>query len=242
MIKKQSGFTFIELILTMVLCSILAGVVVEIIAGPIRAYFWYTQRSVLVDMAQMSIESIQNDLNSSMPNSLTVNSQPEKQEIQFRSVLYKGVLLPEQLAGNKSSITIELPANIAQSDQSLFMTFASNDEKNQRLYPFTVSHKDKGVDIVLKEPLPSFSKPLPFFIVTALTKYECLQTKHTLERIAMVNESEKQTSLISNQVADCQFTPLKGQQKGVLVSFSFGQDKSQVKLTQPLFLGKGYEQ
>lgn len=242
MIKRQSGFTFIELILTMVLCSILAGVVVEIIAGPIRAYFWYTQRSVLVDMAQMSIESIQNDLNTSMPNSLTINSQPEKQEIQFRSVLYKGVLLPEQLASNKSSIAIELPANIAQSEQPLFITFISSDEKNNKLYPITVSHKDKDVKILLKEPLPSFSKPLPFYIVTALTKYECLQTKHTLERIAVYSETDRQTSLISNQIANCEFSPLNGQQKGVLVSFGFGQDKSQIKLTQPLFLGKGYEQ
>jgi hypothetical protein len=240
--KRQNGFTYIELILTMVLCAILAGVVVEIIAGPIRAYFWYTQRNLLVDMAQVSIESIQHDLNSSMPNLLIVNSQPEKQEIQFRQVLYKGVLLPDQLTNNKLSLAIELPENVANKEQPLFMTFVSNDEKNQKIYPLVVSHKDKGIEILLKEPLPAFSKPLPYFIVTAITKYECLQNKHTLERIAMVSDTGKQTSLISNQVTDCQFTLLNGQQKGVLVSFGFGQDKSHVKLTQPLFVGKSYVQ
>lgn len=220
----------------MVLCAILAGVVVEIIAGPIRAYFWYTERSSFVDMAQMSIESIQNDLNHSLPNSLMINSQPEKQEIAFRSVLYKGILLPDQLAGNKIIIPIELPSNLIQEQQPLFIALPSNGDKSQKLYPCVITLKDKGSEIILKEPFSAFSNPLPFYIVTGLTKYECVQKSHTLERIA------NQTSLISNQVANCQFTPLNGQQMGVLVSLGFGQNNSQVKLTQPLFVGKGYAQ
>lgn len=242
MMKKQSGFTFIELILTMVLSAILAGVVVEIIAGPIRAYFWYTQRSQYVDMAEMSIESIQNDLHNSLPISLSVNSQPDKQEMTFRNVVHKGVLLPEQLTAATTLLPIELPPSVLEEDQPLFLVFAMPGEQQYKLHSLTVLHSDKGRQIKSNEALPNLTKPVPFYIVTTLTKYECIQNTHTLERIAQYGEKKSETSLISNQVKDCQFKLLDGQPKGVLVSLILGQDKSQVKLTQPLYLGKGYVQ
>ena len=242
MIKKQSGFTFIELILTMVLSAILAGVVVEIIAGPIRAYFWYTQRSVNIDMAELSIESIKSDLDNSLPKSLIINSLPEKQEMIFRNIVYKGVLLPEQLAAGNLLLSTDVRPTVLLEDQPLFLALINPGEKQQKLYPLTVIRSDKGWQIKSKEALPKLQKPVPFYIVTALTKYECLQNNHTLERIALYGEKNSQTSLISNQVHDCMFTLLNGQPKGVLVSFIFGKDKAQVKLTQPLYSGKGYEE
>jgi len=232
--KRQSGFTFIELILTMVLSAILAGIVIEMIAGPIRAYFWYTQRSLYVDMAQTSIDSIQNDLNNSLPNSLIVNSQPEKKEILFRNILYTGVWLPET--------NTQLPQKLLheQQERVLFIVFPHSGDQG-KLYPYTLVKTDNARIIKLQESPPDLHKPQPYYIVTSLHKYECVQESHTLERTATLNESASQTSLISNQVSDCQFSLLQGQPKALLVSFSFGQGKSRVKLTQPLYFGKSYD-
>lgn len=242
MMKKQSGFTFIELILTMVLCSILAGIVVEIIAGPIQSYFWYTQRSLFVDMAEVSLESIQSDLKNSLPQSVVINSQPEKQELQFRKIFYKGVTLPTKNGATQLlTLNSPLPESIILEVRNgpLFIVFPAAKDHKDKLYPFSLVNTGDVSEIKLNEALPSFlQKPMPFFIVSSLTKYECLQEAHTLVRITQFSAQNSEKFLIANQVSDCQFTLQNLQPPSVLVSLSFGEDKSHIKLTQPIFLGK----
>lgn len=239
MIKKQSGFTFIELILCMVLSAILAGVVVEIIAGPIRAYFWYTQRNHYVDMAQMSLENIQADLQSSLLSSISLNKQSQGQSLHFRNIVYKGIALPsEQAPTNNLTIHTSLPDNLIsiKQNQELFVVFPAMNNAKDKLYRFTMTSKEKGHAITLSEPF-SLQHPMPFYIVSSLITYECLPDTHTLERVMVTSPSESQKSLLSNQLSDCQFTLVDGQPQKVLVSLSFGEKKTRVTLAQPITVG-----
>ncbi len=239
MIKKQGGFTFIELILCMVLSAILAGVVVEIIAGPIRAYFWYTQRNQYVDMAQMSLETIQSDLQTSLPSSIRLNNQTQDHSLNFRNIVYKGIALPNgKVASRNLSINSELPDNLilAKNDQELFIVFPAVNSMKDKLYPFAITNSENGSAISLIESLV-VQYPTPFYVVSGLATYECAPDAHTLVRKIAIRSDQNQQSLLSNVLSDCQFTLLDGNPKKVLVSLSFGKKKSQITLSQPIVVG-----
>jgi len=235
MMKNQNGFTFIELILTMVLCAILATVVVEIIAGPIRAYFSYTQRSLLVDMAEVSLEMIENDLNQSLPNSLTVKNQ----EIFFRKIFYKGLALPPQNSKSQFlTLNEQLPQSVVDGlqQQPFFIVFPAAPSSKDQLYPFSLVNNENVSQIKLNVP-DFLDKPMPVYIVTQLTRYECLADKKTLERMTEVGGANNEKNLVASEVSDCQFTRLAGNADGVLVSFRFGSDKNHIQLKQPIYIG-----
>ncbi|HRE31100.1 MAG TPA: type II secretion system protein, partial [Candidatus Berkiella sp.] len=86
--KKQTGFTLIELIITMVISAILASVVIEIIAGPIRSYFWYAKRSALVNIAESNFDTIQQDLRNSLSESVVIQNTQHTQNLSFRKILH----------------------------------------------------------------------------------------------------------------------------------------------------------
>lgn len=231
--KQQNGFTFIELILTMVLCAILAGVVVEIIAGPIRAYFGYTQRSHLVDMAEISLEMIENDLSQSLPSSLDVKNQ----EIAFRKIFYKGMVMPARDPKTPFITLYEpLPKSVIDEleQQPLFVVFPG--ASLNQMYTFSLLNAEKTNQIKLNELPSEINKPMPFYIVTQLTRYECKEETGTLER-SIINASSSEKNLIASDVSSCQFTRLANLPSGVLVSFRLGSDKNHIQLKQPIYVG-----
>ncbi len=215
--NKQNGFTFIELILSMVLSAILAGVVVEIIAGPIRSYFWYAERSAWVDMAQMSLESIQQDLKQCLPSSIKVSNESKSQVLSFRNILYKGFVLPHEKPYVPEEISAQHPG------EQLYVVFPSRHDTLHALQP---------------QLLNNLAYPVPYYIVGNLTQYDCQAKDHVLERVSFLTENAKQTALLTNQVIDCQFKMLSDQSNpSILVSFTFGRGNSQVSLTQPILIG-----
>ncbi|MGE3318369.1 MAG: type IV pilin protein [Candidatus Berkiella sp.] len=236
MMKKQNGFTFIELILTMVLSAILAGIVVEIIAGPIRAYFNYTQRSYLVDTAEASLEMIENDLNQSLPGSLNVKNQ----ELEFREILYKGMALPMQdQKARFLTLNEPLPKTVIDEidQRPLFIVFPSVSANKEQLYSFALVNAENAKQIKLNDHPGFLNKPMPIYIVTQLTRYECSQEQRTLQRLTQLSASSSEKNLIANEVSDCQFTRLANEPKGVLVSFRLGTEKNHIELKQPIYVG-----
>lgn len=215
--NKQNGFTLIELILSMTLSAILAGVVVEIIAGPIRSYFWYAERSAWVDMAQTSLESIEQDLKQCLPSSVKVSNDPKSQILSFRNILYKGFVLPHE----KPYVPEEI--NAQHQREQLYVVFPSNNDTLHPLQP---------------QLLNNFADPVPYYIVGNLTQYDCLAKDHVLERVSFLTDDAKQTALLTNQVMDCQFTMLSNKSNpSIVVSLTFGRGHSQVSLTQPISVG-----
>lgn len=238
MIAKQSGFTVIELILCMVLSAILSGVVVEIIAGPIRSYFWYTQRNQYVDMAQMSLETIQSDLQNSLSSSVGLKTEAQGQSLHFRNILYKGIVIPNgKIASRNLVISTDLPENLLlTTQQELFIVFPGVNSLKDKLYPMTITQYEKQHVINVPESLV-VQYPTPFYIVGSLAAYECVPEAHTLVRTMAISRDQNQKSLLSNEVSNCQFALLDGKPQKVLVSLSFGANQSQVTLTQPMIVG-----
>lgn len=202
----------------MVLSAILAGVVVEIIAGPIRSYFWYAERSAWVDMAQMSLESIQKDMKQCLPSSVTITNESQKQVLSFRNILYKGFVLPNEKPQLPKAIFAE------HSDEKLYVVFPSSNDTLYAFQPELRSH---------------LAYPAPYYIVGSWNQYNCLANDHVLERVTVLTEKDKRTALLTNQIMDCQFKLLTSEPNpDILVSLTFGRANSQIVLTQPIYVGQ----
>lgn len=91
--KKLGGFTLIELILTLVLSGILASIVVEIIAGPIRSYFWVAQQAVKVQNAELAMGNLARDLQWAFPSSVHIESQNNTHTLIFKKI--RSVVFPQ---------------------------------------------------------------------------------------------------------------------------------------------------
>ncbi len=69
---RQSGFTLIELIVTITLTVIVAGFSMYLISGPVRAYADQARRSELVAAADNALLNIARDVRRALPNSTRV--------------------------------------------------------------------------------------------------------------------------------------------------------------------------
>lgn len=70
--KKNKGLTLIELIISMVITSILVGVISQLISGPMQGYTESVARMQLIQMADVAFMRIARDVQSTVPNSLRV--------------------------------------------------------------------------------------------------------------------------------------------------------------------------
>ena len=68
----QSGFTLVELVITIALMTIVISFMAMFIAGPVRAYNDQTRRAELVDVAESSLRRVARDIRSALPNSVRV--------------------------------------------------------------------------------------------------------------------------------------------------------------------------
>jgi MSHA biogenesis protein MshO len=73
-VKKQSGFTLIEMIIVIVITGILAGIISTFITRPIEGYVNLSQRAALVYNAENAIRQMRLDIHSALPNSVRVNT------------------------------------------------------------------------------------------------------------------------------------------------------------------------
>jgi MSHA biogenesis protein MshO len=69
----QAGFTLFELIVTMTLTAIIAGIVSQSIIGPVRGYFDSARRAVLTDTADLILRRLTREVRQGAPNSLRIS-------------------------------------------------------------------------------------------------------------------------------------------------------------------------
>ncbi|MDX1516206.1 MAG: type II secretion system protein [Woeseiaceae bacterium] len=72
--EQQSGFTLVELVVTISLTTIVVSFMAVFIAGPVRAYTDQTRRVELVDAAENSLRRIARDIRRALPNSVRVTT------------------------------------------------------------------------------------------------------------------------------------------------------------------------
>jgi MSHA biogenesis protein MshO len=76
----MTGFTLIELVITMTLAAILSVVVAVFIARPITAYVNVTRRAELMDAAHSALRRIARDIQAAVPNSVRVKVDPNNSQ------------------------------------------------------------------------------------------------------------------------------------------------------------------
>ena len=72
---RRSGFTLIELVLTLTIVAILAVILGEILYAPVAGYFAATRRAHLVGDAGMALSLMTRDVHAALPNSVRTTSQ-----------------------------------------------------------------------------------------------------------------------------------------------------------------------
>jgi MSHA biogenesis protein MshO len=73
MSARQAGFTLFELIITMAMTGIIAGMVSQAIIGPVRSYFDSARRAVLTDTADLVLRRLTREVRQGAPNSLRIS-------------------------------------------------------------------------------------------------------------------------------------------------------------------------
>ncbi len=71
---RESGFTLIELVITMVITIIVVSFVAFFIAAPVRGFTEQARRAELVDSAESSLQRIARDIRHALPNSVRITT------------------------------------------------------------------------------------------------------------------------------------------------------------------------
>lgn len=72
--RRLAGFTIVEMIMTMVITAIVAGMVSVFIAGPVKGYVDGARRAALTDAADLSLRRLSREMRVALPNSLRVTA------------------------------------------------------------------------------------------------------------------------------------------------------------------------
>lgn len=74
MCRRDTGFTLVELVITISLTTIVVSFMAVFISGPVRAYADQGRRAELVDVAENSLRRIARDIRAALPNSVRVTT------------------------------------------------------------------------------------------------------------------------------------------------------------------------
>ena len=70
--RRHSGFTLVELVITLAVSGIVVSFIAMFIAGPVRGYTDQTRRVRLVDLAEVSLRRMGRDVRRALPNSVRI--------------------------------------------------------------------------------------------------------------------------------------------------------------------------
>jgi len=78
---RQSGFTLIELIITIVIGGIVAAMTTSVLTLPINAYIDNSRRATLTDVAESALSRMQRDIRRALPNSVRISTDGKTLEL-----------------------------------------------------------------------------------------------------------------------------------------------------------------
>lgn len=226
----QKGFTLIEMILSLVITAIIAGVMVEIIAGPIRSYFWLNEQSSRVQVGSMGLDNMARELRLALPSSIHIESKQNQQALKFRKILYKGLMITPILS-------TPFPQELINTKEPLMIYFPTLNEP-ESFYALSLKNEKTQGKINIKNTLMpvEITPGLLFYIVSEPILYECQNKSQLLERTVA---SFRGKSLLANNIQNCQFTIISEQKReGVILSFRLGMTDAQAfSMVTPVLFG-----
>lgn len=80
-LRRQRGFTLVEMVITMVIIGIVAGMVTVFISAPVRSYLDTAARIELADAADTATRRIARDVRLALPNSVRVDGNGQYLEL-----------------------------------------------------------------------------------------------------------------------------------------------------------------
>jgi MSHA biogenesis protein MshO len=98
---SSTGFTLVELVVTIAISSIVVGFVATFLTAPVDAYIDQTERADITDSAQIVAHRLEEDLRSALPNSVRIRNSGSRSIIEF--LLVKSVSFyrqPGELGNN----------------------------------------------------------------------------------------------------------------------------------------------
>jgi MSHA biogenesis protein MshO len=75
-VRVERGFSLIEMVIAIILLGILAGVLVFLLSGPMRASIDTERRASLVDLAETALARMTRELRLALPNSIRIANAP----------------------------------------------------------------------------------------------------------------------------------------------------------------------
>ncbi|MGD9591984.1 MAG: prepilin-type N-terminal cleavage/methylation domain-containing protein [Candidatus Berkiella sp.] len=197
--NRQRGFTFVEMILALLICAILAGIIIEIIAGPIKSYFWLNQRALLAQEAELALDMMEKEFTQALAQSIDARNAADKQSISFRKIIAKTFVEQEKEGTNLLRILTNVD-KVIEIDKPYLLKFQS--DKQNKLYQVTFSRNQDALWANLDEKISlQAHHPIEVNILSALITYRC-------ENHELIREQDQAQSLLNNQIKSCQFAQL----------------------------------
>lgn len=223
--RRQQGFTLIEVIMVIVIIGILAPMTVEIITLPMRSYFDQQRRTTLVDNAETALRLMQRDIRRALPNSVRITGGGSSLELLHSS---DGGRYRSKLASDGSGNILDF--SIADSNFDVIGSLHSAPQGQMVIYNLGNSAADAYagnnrasiantstptvVNLVSGKQFPLSSPQQRFFIVDTPITYRCDTASGTLLRYAGYSITAVQANppsgvtgqLLANKVGACSFS------------------------------------
>lgn len=120
--KRQSGFTFIELVITTVIIGILFAMIMNLVSFPIQSYVQASTHAVLVDQAESALRRIERDLSRAVPNSIRVKNGGGNSAVEMLNAV-EGARYRSQGPGTINSTVLDLTIGQAYTDFNILGNF-----------------------------------------------------------------------------------------------------------------------
>jgi prepilin-type N-terminal cleavage/methylation domain-containing protein len=219
--KAQRGFTLLELVVSIVIASILAGFMGMLIAGPAEAFFANSRRVRLADTADMVWQNIERDVRGALPNNVRTRTAGNLRALELLTV-QSVVRYGSDLTFTGPDDTFSLSGGvIAGPLLARYIAVVGTGTARDAAYDGTVM--SGPVDVTVNDPLVTLSQPVNFvvesqrrrlYVVSGAVSYVCDAANSTVTRYSGYVIGAVQpvapggtSALIANNVRNCEFNP-----------------------------------